>query len=164
VFRPLCSLEMLNKRVSVCTNSKSKPHPNATRHFRDMYSDRRGRSCHMAVAVIFLAYKAQSLTTFWKQKAGKPMQNISCRPQYRFWRTMNAGGWQAKASLGQALFMEPDILLLDEPTNALDVEGIIFLQVERDRYLLLSTHISLWEHSSHFRLIGRGVPSVSCYC
>jgi hypothetical protein len=23
------------------------------------------------------------------------------------------------------------------------------------------SHISLWEHSSHFRLIGRGVPSVS---
>ncbi len=43
--------------------------------------------------------------------------------------TKLSGGWQAKAGLAQALFMEPDILLLDEPTNALDVEGIIFLQV-----------------------------------
>jgi len=34
-------------------------------------------------------------------------------------------------------------------------------RVERD--LLQSTHISLWEHSSHFRLIGRGRPvSLSC--
>jgi len=33
----------------------------------------------------------------------------------------------------------------------------------RERDLPHSTHISLWEHSSHLRLIGRGVPSVSCF-
>jgi len=32
---------------------------------------------------------------------------------------------------------------------------------EHERDLLQSTHISLWEHSSHDRLIGRGVPGVS---
>jgi len=32
---------------------------------------------------------------------------------------------------------------------------------ERKRGLNQNTHISEWEHSSHFRLIGRGVPSVS---
>jgi len=31
---------------------------------------------------------------------------------------------------------------------------------EREKFTSKS-HISLWEHSSHFRLIGRGVPSVS---
>jgi len=31
---------------------------------------------------------------------------------------------------------------------------------QRDRVLLQSTHISLWEHSSHYRLIGRGVPGI----
>jgi len=30
---------------------------------------------------------------------------------------------------------------------------------ERESFYFKS-HISLWEHSSHFRLIGRGVPSV----
>jgi len=34
-------------------------------------------------------------------------------------------------------------------------------QGERKRDLLQSTHISLWEHSSHARLIGRGIPGVS---
>jgi len=29
------------------------------------------------------------------------------------------------------------------------------------REIYFKSHISLWEHSSHFRLIGRGVPSVS---
>jgi len=29
--------------------------------------------------------------------------------------------------------------------------------------LLQSTHISLWEYSSHDRLTGRGVPGVSCF-
>jgi len=32
---------------------------------------------------------------------------------------------------------------------------------EREREIYFMSHISLWEHSSHFRLIGRGVPSVS---
>jgi len=31
----------------------------------------------------------------------------------------------------------------------------------REREIYFKSHISLWEHSSHFRLIGRGVPSVS---
>jgi len=31
----------------------------------------------------------------------------------------------------------------------------------RERVFTSNTHNSLWEHSSHFRLIGRGVPSVS---
>jgi len=29
------------------------------------------------------------------------------------------------------------------------------------REIYFKSHISLWEHSSHLRLIGRGVPSVS---
>jgi len=33
--------------------------------------------------------------------------------------------------------------------------------VPREREIYFKSHISLWEHSSHFRLIGRGVPSVS---
>jgi len=33
----------------------------------------------------------------------------------------------------------------------------------REREIYFKSHISLWEHSSHFRLIGRGVPSVSCF-
>jgi len=32
---------------------------------------------------------------------------------------------------------------------------------EREREIHFKSHIFLWEHSSHFRLIGRGVPSVS---
>jgi len=32
---------------------------------------------------------------------------------------------------------------------------------EREREIYFKSHISLREHSSHFRLIGRGVPSVS---
>jgi len=32
---------------------------------------------------------------------------------------------------------------------------------EREREIYFKSHISLWKHSSHFRLIGRGVPSVS---
>jgi len=32
---------------------------------------------------------------------------------------------------------------------------------EREREIYFKSHNSLWEHSSHFRLIGRGVPSVS---
>jgi len=31
----------------------------------------------------------------------------------------------------------------------------------REGEFYFKTHISWWEHSSHFRLIGRGVPSVS---
>jgi len=31
----------------------------------------------------------------------------------------------------------------------------------REREIYFKSHISWWEHSSHFRLIGRGVPSVS---
>jgi len=30
-----------------------------------------------------------------------------------------------------------------------------------EREIYFKSHISLWEHSSHFRLIERGVPSVS---
>jgi len=37
--------------------------------------------------------------------------------------------------------------------------SIRYLQREREIYF--KSHISLWEHSSHFRLIGMGVPSVS---
>jgi len=32
---------------------------------------------------------------------------------------------------------------------------------EREREIYFKSHIPSWEHSSHFRLIGRGVPSVS---
>jgi len=32
---------------------------------------------------------------------------------------------------------------------------------KREREIYFKSHISVWEHSSHFRLIGRGVPSVS---
>jgi len=32
---------------------------------------------------------------------------------------------------------------------------------DRERGIYFKSHISWWEHSSHFRLIGRGVPSVS---
>jgi len=32
---------------------------------------------------------------------------------------------------------------------------------EREREIYFKSHNSLWEHSSHFRLIGRGAPSVS---
>jgi len=31
----------------------------------------------------------------------------------------------------------------------------------REREIYFKSHISLWEHPSHFRLIGRGVPRVS---
>jgi len=33
-------------------------------------------------------------------------------------------------------------------------------EIEKKK-IYFKSHISLWEHSSHFRLIGRGVPSVS---
>ncbi|KAI9357920.1 P-loop containing nucleoside triphosphate hydrolase protein, partial [Zopfochytrium polystomum] len=39
-----------------------------------------------------------------------------------------SGGWRIRASLTQALFMEPDVLLLDEPTNHLDLPAILWLQ------------------------------------
>jgi len=32
--------------------------------------------------------------------------------------------------------------------------------LEREREIYFKSHFSLWEHFSHFRLIGRGVPSV----
>jgi len=32
---------------------------------------------------------------------------------------------------------------------------------EREKEINFKSHVSLWEHSSHFRLIGRGLPSVS---
>jgi len=32
--------------------------------------------------------------------------------------------------------------------------------VKGEREIYFKSHFSLWEHSSHFRLIGRGVPSV----
>jgi len=35
------------------------------------------------------------------------------------------------------------------------------VECEREREIYFKSHISLWEHSSHFRLIGRGIPSVS---
>jgi len=44
-----------------------------------------------------------------------PMKNLS-------------GGWRIRASLAQALFLEPFILLLDEPTNHLDFPAIIWLE------------------------------------
>jgi len=44
-----------------------------------------------------------------------PMKNLS-------------GGWRIRASLAQALFLEPYILLLDEPTNHLDFPAIIWLE------------------------------------
>jgi len=34
---------------------------------------------------------------------------------------------------------------------------------EREREIYFKSHISWWEHSSRFRLIGRGMPSVSCF-
>jgi len=37
------------------------------------------------------------------------------------------------------------------------------LRARERENLLQSSHISLWEHSSHFMLIGRSVPSVSCF-
>jgi len=47
----------------------------------------------------------------------------------------------------------PELLILQQPApqNTL----------EREREIYFKSHISLWEHSSHFRLIGRGVPSES---
>jgi len=30
----------------------------------------------------------------------------------------------------------------------------------REKDIYFKSHISLWEHSSHFKLIGRGLPSV----
>jgi len=33
----------------------------------------------------------------------------------------------------------------------------------REREIYFKSHVSLWEHSSHCRLIGRGVPSVSVF-
>jgi len=36
-----------------------------------------------------------------------------------------------------------------------------FSHIVTEREIYFKSHISLWEHSSHFRLIGRGVPSVS---
>jgi len=38
---------------------------------------------------------------------------------------------------------------------------LLYRLAKSERDLLQSTHTSSWEHSSHFRLIGRGVPSVS---
>jgi len=38
---------------------------------------------------------------------------------------------------------------------------LLCLCCRREREIYFKSHISLWEHSSHFRLIGRGVPSVS---
>jgi len=39
--------------------------------------------------------------------------------------------------------------------------GGVSCLIEREGEIYFKSHISLWEHSSHFRLIGRGVPSVS---
>jgi len=41
------------------------------------------------------------------------------------------------------------------------VTGRRCLALQREREIYFKSHISWWEHSSHFRLIGRGVPSVS---
>jgi len=49
--------------------------------------------------------------------------------------------------------------------NAFGTTAEEFDQVtlEREREIYFKSHISLWEHSSHFRPIGRGVPSVCCF-
>jgi len=36
-----------------------------------------------------------------------------------------------------------------------------YLRRAGEREIYFKSHLSLWEHSSHIRLIGRGVPSVS---
>jgi len=52
--------------------------------------------------------------------------------------------------------------ILIPAANALHAFPLWFVDDrERETENSSSTHISLWEHSSHFRLIGRGVPSVS---
>jgi len=51
-------------------------------------------------------------------------------------------------------------MLCAAPNMALAAQEALCLVLERERDLLQVPHFVV-EHSSHFRLIGRGVPSVS---
>jgi ATP-binding cassette subfamily F protein 3 len=58
-----------------------------------------------------------------------------------------SGGWKMKASLAQALFLEPDLLLLDEPTNHLDFKAIFWL---RNHLKTIKSTIVIISHDVEF--------------
>jgi len=50
---------------------------------------------------------------------------------------------------------------LEVQRSAVKVDNALILpEREREREIYFESHISWWEHSSLFRLIGRGVPNV----
>ncbi len=54
-----------------------------------------------------------------------------------------SGGWQVRASLAKALFLQPDLLILDEPTNHLDLEAVFWLELYLQNYtrtILVASH------------------------
>jgi len=54
-----------------------------------------------------------------------------------------SGGWRMRISLGQALFVRPDLLLLDEPTNHLDVFACTWLEqflAQWDKTVVIVSH------------------------
>lgn len=40
-----------------------------------------------------------------------------------------SGGWRMRVPLGRALYLEPTLLMLDKPTNHLDLNAVIWLDI-----------------------------------
>jgi len=70
-------------------------------------------------------------------------------------------GCHQRQSLGAPLSLPPSSSSWGTYALFMKEDLIRWRERERERYVLQSTHIYLWGHSSHCRPIGRGVPGVS---
>jgi len=75
-------------------------------------------------------------------------------------RNVYRSGEREDCATGYAMEYAKSSNILDSPAG-FGWLSILNLGELREREIYFKSHISWWEHSSHFRLIGRGVPSVS---
>ncbi|OIR58626.1 MAG: ATP-binding cassette protein [Amphiamblys sp. WSBS2006] len=77
-----------------------------------------------------------------------------------------SGGWRARVSLAQALFIHPDILLLDEPTNMLDIEASTWLAKYLEGWpktLLVVSHDRIFLDAVATRILRMHNEKISVY-